>query len=48
MSRAGSQEREGERTILRVKRFNRTPASPGASPTLYVLDLIVQTEIVKP
>lgn len=44
----GFTHREGERTILRVKRFNRTPAPPGASPTLYVLDLIVQTEIVKP
>jgi hypothetical protein len=34
--------------VLRVKRFNRTPAIPGASSTLYVLDLIIETEIVTP
>ncbi len=44
----GFTHREGERQVLRVKRFNRTPAQPGASSTLYVLDLIVETEIVTP
>jgi len=44
----GFTHREGERNVLRVKRFNRTPASPGASSTLYVLDLIIETEIVTP
>jgi heat shock protein HslJ len=44
----GFTHREGERNVLRVKRFNRTPARPGASSTLYVLDLIIETEIVTP
>lgn len=44
----GFTHREGERNVLRVKRFNRPAASPGASSTLYVLDLIVETEIVTP
>jgi len=34
--------REGERTVLRVKRFLSAAASP------YVLDLVVETEIAKP
>jgi hypothetical protein len=33
---------------LRVKRFNRTPARPEASSTLYVLDAIIESEIVTP
>jgi heat shock protein HslJ len=44
----GFTHREGERQVLRVKRFHRTPERPGASSTLYVLDLIVETEIVTP
>ena len=44
----GFTHREGDRQVLRVKRFNRTPARPGASSTLYVLDLIIQSEIVTP
>lgn len=44
----GFTHREGERNVLRVKRFNRTPARPGASSTLYALDLIIETEIVTP
>ena len=44
----GYTHREGERQVLRVKSFNRTPTRPGASSTLYVLDLIIETEIVKP
>jgi heat shock protein HslJ len=44
----GFTHREGESNVLRVKRFNRPAASPGASSTLYVLDLIVETRIVTP
>jgi hypothetical protein len=44
----GFTHREGESNVLRVKRFNRTPARPGAASTLYVLDLIVETRIVTP
>jgi hypothetical protein len=44
----GFTHREGERNVVRVKQFNRTPARPGASSTLYVLDLIIETEIVTP
>ena len=44
----GFTHKEGERNVLRVKRFNRTPARPGASSTLYVLDLIIETKIVTP
>ena len=44
----GFTHREGERNVLRVKRFNIPPASSGASSTLYVLDLIIETEIVTP
>ena len=44
----GFTHREGERNVLRVKRFNRPTAPPGASSTLYVLDLIIETEIVTP
>jgi heat shock protein HslJ len=44
----GFTHREGESNVLRVKRFNRPAAPPGASSTLYVLDLIVETRIVTP
>jgi heat shock protein HslJ len=44
----GFTHREGERNVLRVKRFNRPAASPRASSTLYVLDLIIETQIVTP
>lgn len=44
----GFTHREGERNVLRVKRFNRTPAYPGASSTLYVLDLIIETAVEAP
>jgi heat shock protein HslJ len=37
---------EGIRNVLRVKRFDRNPAPAGASSTLYVLDLIVESELV--
>jgi len=43
----GFTHREGERNVLRVKRFQR-PASPGGAPSnLYVLDMVVESEIVK-
>ena len=36
----------GERTVLRVNRFQRTPASAEAGSFVYVLDLKIETEIV--
>jgi hypothetical protein len=40
--------REGVRNVLRVKQF-QGPASAGRTPSsLYVLDLVVESEIVKP
>ena len=44
----GFTHREGVRNVLRVKQF-QGPASAGGAPSnLYVLDLVVETEIVKP
>ena len=44
----GFTHREGERNVLRVKQFQR-PASAGAAPSnIYVLDLVVESEIAKP
>jgi hypothetical protein len=43
----GFTHREGVRNVLRVKQFQR-PASAGGPPSnLYVLDLVVESEIVK-
>ncbi|HEX3435605.1 MAG TPA: copper resistance protein NlpE N-terminal domain-containing protein [Pseudacidobacterium sp.] len=42
----GFTHKEGVRNVLRVKRFNRNQA--GASSTLYVLDLVVESEMVNP
>jgi len=39
---------EGTRNIVRVKRFDRGQVSAGESPTLYVLDLVVESETVTP
>lgn len=39
---------EGVRNLLRVKRFVRTPAPADASSYVYVLDLVVESEVVKP
>lgn len=39
---------EGIRNVLRINRFNRNPAPAGMPSTLYVLDLIVESEKVKP
>jgi heat shock protein HslJ len=38
---------EGERKVLRLMRYQRSPAPPGAPATVYVLDMVVETEIVK-
>jgi len=44
----GFTHREGVRNVLRVKQF-QGPASAGRAPSsLYVLDLVVESEIVKP
>jgi heat shock protein HslJ len=44
----GFTHREGVRNVLRVKQF-QGPASAGGAPSnLYVLDLVVESEIVKP
>jgi heat shock protein HslJ len=39
----GFQHRVGESNVVRLKRFQRDPAPAGASSTVYVLDLIVET-----
>jgi hypothetical protein len=44
----GFTHREGVRNVLRVKRFQRPPSARGAPSNLYVLDLVVESEIVKP
>ncbi len=44
----GYTHREGERDVLRVKRYTRSSAPADAPAYVYVLDLVVQTEIVKP
>ncbi|MCC7348652.1 MAG: DUF4377 domain-containing protein [Variibacter sp.] len=37
---------EGERSVLRVKRFQRPKAAADASRFVYVLDLKVESEVV--
>lgn len=44
---AGYTHRQGERTVLRVKRFQRSTAPADTSTYVYVLDLVVETELVK-
>ena len=44
----GFTHREGVRTVVRVKRFQRPASARGAPSNLYVLDLVVESEIVKP
>jgi hypothetical protein len=39
---------EGIRNVLRINRFDRSPAPAGMPSTLYVLDLIVESERVNP
>ena len=38
----------GVRNVLRIKRYQRTPVPADASAHLYVLDLVVESETVKP
>jgi uncharacterized lipoprotein NlpE involved in copper resistance/heat shock protein HslJ len=42
----GYQHTPGQRNVLRVKRFQRQAAPADASSTFYVLDLIVESEVV--
>jgi heat shock protein HslJ len=42
----GFKHTEGERNVVRVKRFTRNPVPADASATLYVLDLVVESEVV--
>jgi heat shock protein HslJ len=42
----GFRHLEGERSVLRVKRFTRSPVPADASATLYVLDLVVESGTV--
>jgi hypothetical protein len=44
----GFTHREGVRNVLRVKQFQRPASAGGAPSTLYVLDLVVESESVKP
>lgn len=44
----GFTHKEGVRNVVRAKRFDRNPAPAGASSTLYVLDIIVESEMVNP
>jgi hypothetical protein len=43
----GYTHQPGVRNVLRLKRFDRAPAGGGAS-FFYVLDLVVESETVKP
>jgi heat shock protein HslJ len=38
--------REGERKVLRLKKFQRTPTPADASSIAYVLDMVVESELV--
>jgi heat shock protein HslJ len=42
----GYQHTPGERNVIRVKRFQRSPVPADAPPAVYVLDLMVETETV--
>jgi len=44
----GFTHREGVRNVLRVKQFQQPASAGGAASNLYVLDLVVESEIVKP
>jgi len=44
----GYKHTPGVKNVVRLKRFQRTSAPAGASSTVYVLDLVVQSETVKP
>jgi heat shock protein HslJ len=42
----GFEFREGERKVLRLKKFKRDPAPADASSIAYVLDMVVESELV--
>ena len=44
----GFAHRDGVRNVVRVKRFQRSPAPADAPAAVYVLDLVVESEVVKP
>jgi len=44
----GFTHKEGERNVLRVKQFQRPAHAGGVASTVYVLDLMVESETVKP
>jgi len=44
----GYQHTPGVRNVVRLKKFQRASAPAGASSTVYVLDLVVESETVKP
>jgi heat shock protein HslJ len=44
----GFTHREGVRNVLRVKQFRRPASADGAPSNLYVLDLVVESETVRP
>jgi hypothetical protein len=44
----GFTHREGIRNVLRVRQFQDPQAAVGTPSNLYFLDLVVETEIVKP
>lgn len=48
MNIEGFTHREGIRNVLRVKQFQRPASTSGAPSNLYVLDLVVESETVKP
>lgn len=44
----GYQHQQGVRNVLRLKRFDRGTSATGGARYLYVLDLVVESEVVKP
>ena len=44
----GFTHKEGVRNVVRLKRFDRNPTATGTPSTLYVLDLVVETQLVTP
>ena len=44
----GFTHREGVRNVLRVKQFQGPASTDGAPSNIYVLDLVVESETVKP
>jgi heat shock protein HslJ len=44
----GYSHEAGIRNVLRTKRFKRNPVPADASPEVYVLDMVVESEVVQP